>query len=228
MGGTQSKYQHRQVTDDALRDCKYAPLMVVDESYVVPLDQPMRTLLVNETKWSPFSADNDILDPETKEKLFVSSGNVLGFDAFELLDFSLRKSVLVCHSRDLLFNSLFSLHRLPLPDGTKGDRLASIGIDEHQSHMTVFCKLSDERYKDMPGIYVKAASNDMYFFLGHPKEPSSILLARMDATRSMFVPDSMELKIAPGVDMALIVSLCVLADYARRQREAARRGAAAA
>ncbi|KAJ3358078.1 hypothetical protein GGF32_000780 [Allomyces javanicus] len=189
MGGTQSKYQHHQVTDDALRECKHVPIIVVDESYVVPLDLPARTLLINETKWSPCSVDNDILDPETMEKLFVSSGNVLGFDAFELLDISLRKRF---------------------------------------SHMTVFCKVSGERYKDMPGIYVKAATNDMLVFLGHPKEPSSILLARMDATRKPFEPDTMELKITPGIDMALIVSLCVLADYARRQREAARRGAAAA
>ncbi|KAJ3370689.1 hypothetical protein GGF31_004003 [Allomyces arbusculus] len=219
MGLTQTKYYQCQVTDDALCECKYAPIFAVDEAYVVPLGQPAHTLLLDRT-WSPFNADNKIIDATTMEPMFSTSGNVLGFDAFELFDHVQRKFVLVCHSRDVVTNSLFSFLRMPLTDGTKGDRLASISADWHvDGHLTIFCKVAGEQYKDMPGIYVKAAMFDMFFFLGHPKEPGSILLARMDASRVPLVPDTMELKIAPGVDMALIVSLCVLADYVRRQRQ---------
>ncbi|KNE55624.1 hypothetical protein AMAG_01511 [Allomyces macrogynus ATCC 38327] len=213
MGQSLTKYANTSfITDDALRNTNYKRVLVIGEDHVVPYDQYRRTLLIRQqASWS--GGDHEVVDANTQQILYRSSGKVFSCKELELLDARTGVPIVTVRSKDPLGDyASFDICR---PANEGGELLMRIKVRRHAEHSTLEGTFVCESARHLPPLVVKAGFVDMFFFLGHPAE-HGVLIGRMDAERHLRGSDTMSLTVVPGVDAALLVSICVLADFVQR------------
>ncbi|KAJ3355170.1 hypothetical protein GGF32_002151 [Allomyces javanicus] len=217
MGQSLTKYANSSIiSDDVLRNTNYKRVLVVGEDHVVPYDQHRRTFLIRQVP-SFSGGDHDVIDANTQQILYRSSGKVLSSKELELLDARTGVPVVAVHSKDPFGDyASFDICR-PVNEG--GELLVRIKVRRHAEHSTLEGTFACDSARHLPPLVVKAGFVDMFFFLGRPSE-NGVLIGRMDAERNFTSKDTMSLAVVPGVDTALLVAICVLADVVRRTDDA--------
>ncbi|KNE55623.1 hypothetical protein AMAG_01510 [Allomyces macrogynus ATCC 38327] len=216
MGQSLTKYANTNfITDDALRNTNYKRVLVVGEDHVVPYDQHRRTLLIRQqASWS--GGDHEVVDANTQQVVYRTSGRVFSSKEVELVDASTGLPIVAVRSKDLLLYSNFDICR---PSSEGGDVLVKVNLRRHLAHYTLEGTFVCDTARNLPPLIVKAGFVDMFFFLGRPSD-NGVLIGRMDAERNFTSKDTMSLAVVPGVDAALLVAICVLADVVRRTDDA--------
>ncbi|KNE55610.1 hypothetical protein AMAG_01499 [Allomyces macrogynus ATCC 38327] len=212
MGQPLTKYANTNfIADDALRNTNYKRVLVVGEDHVVPYDQHRRTLLIRQqASWS--GGDHEVIDANTQQAVYRTSGRVFSTKQVELVDANTGVPVVTVRSKG--FN--FIICR---PSSEGGDVLVNVNGRRHLTHYTLEGTFVCDTARNLPPLIVKAGFVDMYFFLGRPSD-NGVLIGRMDAERNLTSKDTMSLAVVPGVDAALLVAICILADIVRRADEA--------
>ncbi|KNE61838.1 hypothetical protein AMAG_07114 [Allomyces macrogynus ATCC 38327] len=227
MGGTSSKYDRWRVRDDALSGTRYDQIVLVDDRYVLPVDEPMRKYTLQHISGLSLSGYYLVFDAQSRKLVFSTKGRVFGLKEFEVVDVRRNNTPVVDvyaePSTALGLTSKFEFRRpcaaiAPDREESRGETLATIRIDGRLAFnldMTMSCQVTRP---DCPAnITLKIKGESYSVFLGHPMDRKAVLLARATVDRKLLTGDTMELTIAPGIDAAGMVALCVLADEAQRQ-----------
>ncbi|KAJ3358080.1 hypothetical protein GGF32_000782 [Allomyces javanicus] len=226
MGGTSSKYDGLRVRNDALSGTRYDQIVLVDDHHVLPDDEPMRKFILQHVSGLSLSGHYLVFDAQSRKLVFSTEGRVCGLKEFEVVDVRRNNTPIVNvyaePSTALGLTNKFQMRRpcaiAPDREESLNEALATIRIDGHSAFnldMTMWCQVTRP---DCPvNITLKIKGESYLVFLGHPMDRRAVLLARAAMDRKFFTGDTMELTVAPGVDAAGMVALCVLADEAQRR-----------
>ncbi|KAJ3358079.1 hypothetical protein GGF32_000781 [Allomyces javanicus] len=227
MGGTSSKYDGWHVSSNALRGTRYDQIVLVDDAYVLPDDEPMRHFLLEHRAGLSLSGYYNVLDAESRTLVFSTEGRAFGLKEFEVVDVRTNTPVVNVYEEPFTFGYVYKyeLRRpraiAPGLEGHARETLATIRIEGHSPrgtfnpNMTMRCQVT--RPDLTATITLKVKGGAYFVFLGHPMDQGAVLLARAAMDRKFLEGDTMKLTVAPGVDVAGMVALCVLADEAQRR-----------
>ncbi|KNE58433.1 hypothetical protein AMAG_18248 [Allomyces macrogynus ATCC 38327] len=187
-------------------------VLVVGEDHVVPYDQHRRALLICQVP-SFSGGDHDVIDTNTQQILYRSSGKVLWSKELERRDTCTGVPIVAVRSKDPFGE--YASFDICLPANEGGELLTRIKGRRHGEHSTLEGTFVCESARHLPLLVVKAGFVDMFFYLGHPAG-HGVLIGRMEAERHLSGSDTMSLTVVPGVDAVLLVYICVLADFVQR------------
>ena len=197
MGGDLSKY-------DTTLHSPNTPIVTIDKRYVKPHEV---TLLMRQKFW--FQDDFCIKDFDDKTVYFKIDQSSYGI--------SEKRTLLDCNGKPVAnfkhrpFDWSFDVFRGPSSSDYAFSIIADFALGGHKFSAPIVNKVTGQQQL----LYIRSdpCSLDLVIFNGRPKDGGRAI-AKVER-QSFILPDSYVVKIAPGVDLAMIVFICLAFDEAR-------------